>query len=254
MQKLTFKQQFAFDYLKKNASQYISPSVIGREYRIAIGTNYYYLTSSDYSSVGSDVCKTLVKKGLAVRNNKGHYKVILRSSSPTATFPAEVSEQAFKPEVEDLNTNKNIESQEDFDQARYLYNKSNGFHFVEKLPNGNEIYKKQQEDGSWIYYGQSGEIYNPIWNSAICTKSELIAIAKDCYKMGYEVIVTGIQKQDEYRFEKGQTIFYMKDNLIHSASILFQTLKDGEAAYETIHGVFKEADCFESKIELIDSL
>lgn len=252
LQKLTSKQQWVYDYLTARSGQYVSPSEIGKAYRRAKGQDHSWYTSSDYSSVGSDACRALMRKNFVLRSNKGHYKAVLGSShqsSPTVAKP--ISAEIATPNV--AGTAKTMPVR-DPEEARRAYNAANGYIFVAKLSNGTEMYKKQNTDGkTWTYYNQQGAVYNMIWNEMICTKEELVTIAKDCYQMGHDIIVTAATGTG-YKYTIGQLIFYMKDNLLHSAKVIDKDSVNGLITYRTIHGVFEESRCYASKEALIATM
>ncbi len=66
--KINEKIEIATKYMREIATtqgrDYVSPSEVGRE------------INGGHSSVGSPVCKEMVARGLAVRNDKGHYCLI----------------------------------------------------------------------------------------------------------------------------------------------------------------------------------
>lgn len=66
---LTPKEKVAIECLFNSNSQFISPGFIGGEIykQLSVG--------SGHSSTGSPICKKLVDKGLAERNEKGYYKI-----------------------------------------------------------------------------------------------------------------------------------------------------------------------------------
>lgn len=254
MQKLSSKQQWVYDYLCNKAGEYVSPSEIGKAYRRAKGTDRSWYSSSDYSSIGSEACRALFKKNHVLRNTKGRYQAILPSSHESSPAQANVSKDAFGvagvagTSGNSGSTNAPIRDPE---EARRAYNAANGYVYVATMPNGTEIYKKQNEDGkTWSYFNQHGKVYDMIWNEATCTKAELVAIAKDCYQMGYDVIVTKAEGTG-YKYDIGNLVFYMKDNLIHSAKVIDKSNEDGTNKYRTVHGTFDENACFVSKSALI---
>ena len=63
------KIDIAVKYMQKLAKtqgrDWVSPTEIGRE------------INGGHSSVGSPVCKEMVKRGLAERNDRGHYRLIV---------------------------------------------------------------------------------------------------------------------------------------------------------------------------------
>lgn len=54
---------------------------------------------------------------------------------------------------------------------------------VYRLDNGLDVYKKQNPAGGWTYYGESCSVLAVIYDSAVGTKEEFMAIAKDCYNL-----------------------------------------------------------------------
>lgn len=67
--KLTKNEQWILDYLK--GKDYVSPTVIGKSHASVTGSAGF----THHSSWASPICLRLVKKGLLVRNEKGHYKL-----------------------------------------------------------------------------------------------------------------------------------------------------------------------------------
>lgn len=66
--KLTKNQQWIIDYLR--GKDYVSPSVIG----FAHAKNFGY-SLNHHSSWASPICLKLVKMGILLRNENGHYKL-----------------------------------------------------------------------------------------------------------------------------------------------------------------------------------
>ena len=66
--KLTNNEQWVLDYLK--GKDYVSPTEIGYAHTHASG-----ITGEHHSAWASPICLRLVKKGLLLRNEKGHYKL-----------------------------------------------------------------------------------------------------------------------------------------------------------------------------------
>lgn len=66
--KLTKSEEWIISYLK--GKDYVSPSVIGKTHPQAFG-----FSETHHSSWASPICLRLVKKGLLLRNDKGHYKL-----------------------------------------------------------------------------------------------------------------------------------------------------------------------------------
>lgn len=75
---MTKKEYWILNYLRENSNyangnaiEFISPTAIGNAYGLSIESN-----GDHHSSSASPVLLKLVKLGLAIRNKKGHYKVI----------------------------------------------------------------------------------------------------------------------------------------------------------------------------------
>lgn len=69
------------------------------------------------------------------------------------------------------------------DEERIRYNESNGYIFVASF-DGFELYKKLNEVGAYTYYSDrcsNDEGSLPIFDDAIISKEEFIAIAKSSY-------------------------------------------------------------------------
>lgn len=66
--KLTNNEQWILDYLK--GKDYVSPTKIGYAHTHASG-----ITGEHHSAWASPICLRLVKKGLLLRKEKGHYKL-----------------------------------------------------------------------------------------------------------------------------------------------------------------------------------
>ena len=69
------------------------------------------------------------------------------------------------------------------DEKRIKQNAKNGYILVKVLQNGSELYKKSNGVGGWKYYGESCDVFTIVWDDALSTKQEFIAIAKDCYNL-----------------------------------------------------------------------
>lgn len=67
MTQLTQSQHLALKYLESNCPAFVSPTEVGREVGTQLGKE------GRHSSFGSPHCKKLVKVGLAVQNEAGHY-------------------------------------------------------------------------------------------------------------------------------------------------------------------------------------
>lgn len=66
--KLDKNEEWIISYLK--GKDYVSPSVIGAEHARTFG-----FSGAHHSCWASPICLRLVKKGLLLRNDKGHYKL-----------------------------------------------------------------------------------------------------------------------------------------------------------------------------------
>jgi len=272
MNATTVKQQWVLDYLAKQPNVYVSPTEIGKAYKKANGLDKAYYDSSDYSGWASPHCKSLVSKGLAVRSSRGQYMFVKQADLTTAPPENAVATGTTgtpNKSVQRLNEDERLE-----------YNKKNGFIRVAVLANGLEIYKKQNAAGGWTYFGESNAIFSTLWDSVIGTKEEFAAIAKDLYNMGMLIIVTSVENAGlkrvapDYKYEIGQLVFYMKNNLVHSARVLsrantensdinavtaaqkeaFQRFGPNSTIYSTCHGEFQEKDVFPTKEDLFKSL
>jgi len=259
---LTTRQEWVLKYLKSKETtigfQFVSPSEIGKAWRKANGVDKSWYDSSDYSGLASPICKALVAKGLALRNERGHYKFLqsgpLDIQETNPDFAKSVNPKI--PAIVENSTYGVHASVSDTESARIAYNASNGYILVANLGHGNDIYKKKNPDGiTWSYFSQKGQVFNQIWNEMIATKEEFIAIAKDLYSMGYQVIVTEIESTN-FKYDIGQLVFYIKDNLIHAAKVISRSHSEitGSAVYETVHGIFDETRVFASKAQLISTL
>ena len=58
------KLKIAINYMRGQNGRFISPTTIGA------------IINGGHSAVGSPVCKEMVKRGLAERSEKGHYRLI----------------------------------------------------------------------------------------------------------------------------------------------------------------------------------
>ncbi len=72
MTTLTTSQQLACKYLESKYPAFVSPTELGREVGKQLGKD------GRHSSFGSPLCKKLVKVGLAVRNEVGHYAAVAK--------------------------------------------------------------------------------------------------------------------------------------------------------------------------------
>lgn len=245
---LTPKQKWVLDYLKQKAGNFVSPSEIGKAYKRAVGLDRTWYDSSDYSGFGSPLCKALVAKGQAVRNTKGHYQY----SGPdlaAACVPSEPTKD--KPDLP--AGNMSVDQAKTAEDARLAYNAANGYVRVAVLAGGNELYKKKNADGkTWSYFTQRGHVFNTVWNEMHGSKEEFIAIAKDLYQMGYELIVTEVEPTG-FKYTIGQVVWYMRDNLVHSAKVLSRDNTNG-VTYTTVHGTFAEHRLHPNKESLMNSL
>lgn len=68
MVKLTESQRLALKYLESKYPNFVSPTEVGREVGLLLGK------ADRHSSFGSLLCKKLVSVGLAIKNDKGHYR------------------------------------------------------------------------------------------------------------------------------------------------------------------------------------
>lgn len=66
--KLTKNEEWVIGYLK--GKDYVSPTIIGCAYAATFG-----FSRTCHSRWASPICLRLVKKGLLLRNEKGHYKL-----------------------------------------------------------------------------------------------------------------------------------------------------------------------------------
>lgn len=278
MKATSVKQQWVLDYLAKHPNVYVSPTEIGKAYKKENGLDKSYYDSSDYSGWASPHCKALVSKGLAVRSPKGQYMFVKHADLTTAP-PENAGASGVAVATGTTGTStKSIQRLNE--EERLAYNAKNGFIRVAVLSNGLEIYKKQNAAGGWTYFGESNAIFSTLWDSAIGTKEEFAAIAKDLYNMGMQFIVTSVENTGlkrvapDYKYEIGQLVYYMKNNLVHSARILsrvhrensgidavtatqkelFQRFGPNCTAYSTCHGEFQEKDVFPTKEDLFKSL
>jgi hypothetical protein len=249
---LTAKQKWVLDYLTARPGIWVAPHEIGRAYRKATNTDVSWYDSSAYSGFASPHCKTLVKLNLIQRNPKGKYmffkgtKVesndVLRKAVPIAPAPMQ------KPD--------SVESHE---AARLQYNEKNGYFRVAILSNGLELYKKKNAAGGWTYYGESCAIFSPLWDECIGTIEEFRAIALDLYSMGMRIIVKSIEPTG-FKYQVGQTIFFFRNNLVHSAPINERIGKNGNGSiprtvvYGTKYGEIEEFLAFPTKEALLKSL
>lgn len=64
---LTQSQHLALKYLESKCPEFVSPTEVGREVGNQLGKE------GRHSSFGSPLCQKLVKVGLAVKNEAGHY-------------------------------------------------------------------------------------------------------------------------------------------------------------------------------------
>lgn len=71
--KLTKAEAWIISYLE--GKDYVSPSVIGKAHSQTFG-----FSETHHSSWASPICLRLVKKGLLLRNDKGHYKLAENTS------------------------------------------------------------------------------------------------------------------------------------------------------------------------------
>lgn len=244
---LTPKQQWVLDYLRKHAGTFVSPTEIGKAYKRANNEDQSWYDSSYYSGFASPICKALVEKGLATRSPKGQYAADLATGAEPFASVTKAKEQT-KTESSELTSDSRTA-----DDARLAYNAANGYVRVAVLPDGNEVYKKKNADGrTWSYYTLRGNVYNTVWNEMFGSKEEFLAIARDLYQMGYEVIVTAVEATG-FKYTIGQVIWYMKDNLIHSAKVLSRD-NDNGVSYTTLHGTFAEHRVYPTKDALVNSL
>lgn len=246
--KLTEKQQWVLNYIKSKAGTFVSPTEIGKAYKRSQGLDRSWYDSSDYSGFASPICKALVQKGLATRSSKGQYMYSGPDMAPTYV-PDKTKEGSVGLSAAS-GTSDPAKTAED---ARLAYNAANGFVRVAVLSGGNELYKKKNSDGNtWSYFTQRGQVFNSIWNEMHGSKEEFLAIARDLYQMGYELIVTEIEPTG-FKYTIGQVVWYMRDNLVHSATVLSRDNKDG-VTYTTIHGTFAEHRLYSNKEALMNSL
>jgi len=278
MNATTVKQQWVLDYLGKHPNIYVSPTDIGKAYKKEHGLDKSHYDSSDYSGWASPRCKALVSKGLAVRSSKGQYMFVKQADVTTAPPSAEGRSGVAAASGTTGTPTKSVQKLNE--EERLAYNAKNGFIRVAVLSNGLEIYKKQNAAGGWTYFGESNAIFSTLWDSAIGTKEEFAAIAKDLYSMGMQAIVTSIENTGlkrvapDYKYEIGQLVYYMKNNLVHSARVLsrahsensdvdactatqkefFQRFGPNYTVYSTCHGEFQEKDVFPTKEDLFKSL
>lgn len=59
------KIKIASDYINEQGNRWVSPTTIGA------------IINGGHSSVGTPVCREMVKRGLAERNDEGHYRLIV---------------------------------------------------------------------------------------------------------------------------------------------------------------------------------
>ena len=220
---LTPKQQFVLDQLLAKKNEYVSPTAIGmawERYTTGVMPNY---SQSRHSAWASPICKSLVDLGLATRNKTGQYQAVAKV---------------------------------DPEQERLAYNAKNGFLRVAVLSTGLEIYKKQQEDGSWIYYGQSGVVFAPLWHTNRASKEEFLAIAKDLFNLELRPGTSAnLPAPPKFKFSEGQRVYYLKDQLVHSGIVQSRRqYGHGLITYTTVHGEYAESKIFESRQALVDSL
>jgi hypothetical protein len=253
------KQQWVLDYLTKNAGRWISPSEVGEAFRKAHQTWSQMQSKSNHSAFGSPLCKSLIPINTKVKRSvKGTYMYDVTgnignttAANNTGTVAPNVKSVTkaivSKPEAVTPATGKSTED------ARIAYNEANGFIRVCILPNGLELYKKRNDAGGWTYYGESGTVFTTLWDECTATRDEFLAIAKDCYGMGEQMIVKAITPTG-YKYQLDQLVWYFKNNLVHSARITIRTKPAETAMYETAHGVFEEHQLFPTKESLIRSL
>lgn len=245
---LTTKQQWVLDYLKSKGGTYVSPTEIGKAYKRSQGLDRSWYDSSDYSGFASPICKALVQKGLATRSSKGQY--MYSGPDMVATYVPDKTKEGAIGMSAASGTSDPAKTAED---ARLAYNAANGYVRVAVLSGGNELYKKKNSDGkTWSYFTQRGQVFNSVWNEMFGSKEEFIAIAKDLYQMGYELIVTEVEPTG-FKYTIGQVVWYMRDNLVHSAKVLSRDNTNG-VTYTTVHGTFAEHRLHPNKESLMNSL
>lgn len=278
MKATSIKQQWVLDYLAKQSNVYVSLTEIGRAYKKANGLDKVYYDSSYYSGWASSHCKALVSKGLVVRSPKGQYMFFKQADFTTA--PPKNAGASGVAVVTGTTGTPTKSIQRLNEEERLAYNTKNGFIRVAVLSNGLEIYKKQNAADGWTYFGESNTIFAILWDSAIGTNEEFAAIAKDLYDMDMQLIVTSVENTNlkrvapDYKYKIGQLVFYMKNNLVHSARILscahsensdidtvtatqkefFKRFGPNCTVYSTCHGEFQEKDIFPTKEDLFESL
>lgn len=246
--KLTEKQQWVLNYIKSKAGTFVSPTEIGTAYKRANGIDHPWYDSSNYSGFASPICKALVQKGLATRSSKGQY--MYSGPDMVATYVPDKTKEGAVDMPAASGTSDPAKTAED---ARLAYNAANGYVRVAVLFGGNELYKKKNSDGkTWSYFTQRGQVFNSVWNEMFGSKEEFIAIAKDLYQMGYELIVTGVEPTG-FKYTIGQVVWYMRDNLVHSAKVLSRDNTNG-VTYTTVHGTFAEHRLHPNKESLMNSL
>ena len=246
-------QSWVLNYLTVNPGRWISPAEIGLKLRLANGSHRTYHTSSNDSAFGSPICLSLVKLGLASRNEKGKYMLKAGASAPDNSTMKEVkpADSGMSGSIGPVGkTNVPPTATE---SSRLAYNAANGFLRVAVLSNGLELYKKKNEAGGWTYYGESGSVFCMLWDECRATKEEFAIIAKDCYNMGLELVVKSIEPTG-YNYQIGQLIWYFRNNMVHSGKVISRSNPGKNALYETAHGVVEQTTAYASKEALIHSL
>jgi hypothetical protein len=254
------KSTWALNYLTARGGRWISPAEIGEQYRRAHNTWSQSQSKSNHSAFGSPICKSLVNENPKVKRSvKGTYmydatgSIGVQSQSQTPNVKQVTKASAPAPMVVSQTAIPEISTAKSTEDARLAYNAANGFIRVCVLPNGLELYKKRNAAGGWTYYGESGTVFTTLWDECNATRDEFLAIAKDCYNMGEELIVKSITSAG-FKYQEGQLVWYFKDNLVHSARVLNRTIPVKTPVYETVHGTFDEAVVFPTKEALIRSL